>query len=304
MKFRNFCMLACVASLPFTLSTQAFSSEVASQGSVLGVSLTSQAKAQLSLNQLRDRGRAITVKVLAGQGWGSGILIKKQGQVYTVITNAHVLRIGKSYQIQTADGKIYTAQPIKSTQFPDDDLGLLSFRSANNYAIAAIASSSLAVGDETFATGYPDEQQGLVFTTGKVEYLLPKAFRGGYQLGYSNDIFKGMSGGPLLNRRGELVGINGKHKYPLWGNTYIFKDGSTPVLQVRQKFDASSWAVPIQTFLQLAPQFATGATSPPKVQSSFPTPIVPEVPDFPLSPEGTPSFPIPTTNQTSPSSFW
>ncbi|MEH2092357.1 S1 family peptidase [Nostoc sp.] len=302
MKFRIFCMLACVVSLPLTLSTQAFSSEVASQTSVLSTSLTSQAKAQLSLKQLRDRGRAITVKVLAGQGWGSGILIKKQGQVYTVITNAHVLRIGKSYQIQTADGKIYTAQAVKSTQFPEDDLGLLNFRSANDYAIAAIANSSLAIGDETFATGYPDEQQGLVFTTGKVEYLLPQAFRGGYQVGYSNDIFKGMSGGPLLNRRGELVGINGKHKYPLWGNTYIFKDGSTPVLQVRQKFDASSWAVPIQTFLQLAPQFANGAIVPSQAQSSFP--IVPEIPDSPLSPEGTPSFPIPATNQTSPSSFW
>jgi len=298
MKFRIFCILACVASLPLTLSTQAFSSEVASKSSISSANLTSQAKAQLSLNQLRDRGRAITVKVLAGQGWGSGILIKKQGQVYTVLTNAHVLRIGNSYQIQTADGKIYTAQAIKSTQFPNDDLALLSFRSAKNYTIAAIATSSLAIGDETFATGYPDEQQGLVFTTGKVEYLLPQAFRGGYQVGYSNDIFKGMSGGPLLNRRGELVGINGKHKYPLWGNTYIFKDGSTPVLQVRQKFDASSWAVPIQTFLQLAPQFASRAVSPSEV------PIVPEFSNYPPSPEESPNFPIPTTNQTSGSSFW
>ncbi|MCF2146300.1 serine protease [Desmonostoc muscorum LEGE 12446] len=301
MKFRIFCMLACVASLPLTLSTQAFSSEVASQPNISSANLTSQAKAQLSLNQLRDRGRAITVKVLAGQGWGSGILIKKQGQVYTVITNAHVLRIGKSYQIQTADGKIYTAQAIKSAQFPDDDLGLLSFKSANNYAIAAIATSSLAIGDQTFAIGYPDEQQGLVFNTGKVEYLLPQAFRGGYQVGYSNDIFKGMSGGPLLNRRGELVGVNGKHKYPLWGNTYIFKDGSTPVLQVRRKFDASSWAVPIQRFLQLAPQFATGAILPTQEQSSF---IVPEFSHSPSSPEESPNFPIPATNQTSGSSFW
>lgn len=251
MRFPNNSIIACVGSLLVGLSTQAaFSleanfSETASNG--LEIS------GELSLTQLQNRARAITVKIIAGRGWGSGILIKKQGENYTVLTNAHVIRIAHRYQIQTPDGKIYSAQQI-TTRFPDDDLALLNFRSANNYAIARTTSSSISVGDETFAAGFPDDEQGFAFTIGKVDYVLPQPFRDGYQLGYSNDIRKGMSGGPVLNNRGELIAVNGKHKHPLWGNSYIFKDGSTPVLTIRQQLENSSWAVPIQTFLRLAPQ--------------------------------------------------
>ncbi|MBD2774944.1 S1 family peptidase [Iningainema tapete] len=245
MDFRIVSLIACVACLLLALSTQALSSKLVFSAT------PSQTKQQLSLPELRDHARSITVKVITQQGWGSGILIQKNGLVYTVLTNAHVLRIGSSYQIQTPDGKVHAAQAIKSANFQDDDLALVNFTSADNYQLATFTSSfSLAVGDETFAAGFPDEQNQFVFTTGKVDYVLPQAFLGGYQLGYSNDIFKGMSGGPVLNRQGELVAINGKHKHPLWGNSYIFKDGSTPNSEVRQKLVYSSWAVPIQTFLQ------------------------------------------------------
>lgn len=280
MHFRMVCLLACVGSLFLVLVTQANYSRIAPNTDVASAKKPNQSSEQLTLRQLRDRAQSITIKVLAGQSWGSGILIQKQGQVYTVLTNEHVLRLGSTYRIQTPDGKIYPASKETSAHFDDNDLALLRFPSANSYNIANLAtggeSANLHIGDEMFAGGFPavgnGEGMGFVFTTGQVSYLLPKAFIGGYQVGYSNDIVKGMSGGPVLNRYGEVVAINGKHKYPLWGNTYIFKDGTTPVVQARQQMDSSSWAVPVQTFLQLAPQFSTAALTQPGVQ---PPPLLP-----------------------------
>ncbi|RUS99608.1 hypothetical protein DSM107003_01920 [Trichormus variabilis SAG 1403-4b] len=226
------------------------------------VSQTNQSESDLSVNALREITRAISVKIIAGQGWGTGVIISKKGQVYTVVTNAHVLRLGTNYQVQTLDGKIYNGQLIKAINFQDDDLGLLTFKSNQNYAIASIANTPLVVGDQTFAAGFPNQTKTWSFTVGKVDYVLPKSFIGGYQVGYSNDILKGMSGGPVINQRGKLVAINGRHKYPLWGNPFIFQDGSTPVSQIRAKFEESSWAVSMQIFLQHAPQFASGSIYP------------------------------------------
>lgn len=262
--------------------------------------LATETKGELSLTQLQERARSITVKVISGQGWGSGILLKKQGQVYTILTNAHVLRIGNSYQIQTPDGEIHAAQPITGVKFQDDDLALLSFRSAKNYAIATIANSrSLAVGEPAFAAGFPENGQGLLFTNGQLNYVSPQAFVGGYQLAYSNDILKGMSGGPMLSRRGELVAINGKHKHPLWGNSYIYKDGSTPIAKIRQQLEYSSWAIPIQTFLQFVPQFTSQVTSrKPTPTVELPIPVAPK-PDVMMG------EPIQQQNQQIPRhSFW
>ena len=266
MSFSTTSILVCVSSLLLTQPVFSLDNLSSEQSTV-------DVQASKNLLQLRERARAITVRVIAGRGWGSGILIKKQGQVYTVLTNAHVLRIGSLYQIQTADGRNHPAKPTGTAQFQDDDLALLSFTSSNNYTLATISKSVVVVGDETFAAGFPDEQQGFAFTSGRVDYSLAKPFRGGYQIGYSNDILKGMSGGPVLNSRGELVAINGKHKHPLWGNSYIFTDGSTPVQQIRQQMENSSWAVPVERFLQLAPQFANRVAPIPIQQTPNPESI-------------------------------
>ena len=70
---------------------------------------------QLSEQQLRQLAQSITVKVIAGEGWGSGILIHRQGQVYTVLTNRHVLEAGNGnvYKIQTPNGQTYPANLVR-----------------------------------------------------------------------------------------------------------------------------------------------------------------------------------------------
>ncbi|MGL5063799.1 MAG: S1 family peptidase [Microcoleus sp.] len=249
------------------------------------VSVKQQAT-KLSIDRLNLLARSITVRVLSGETLGSGIIVDKQGSVYQVLTNAHVLRSADPpYQIQTPEGKIHPAKLLKTINFHGNDLGLLQFTSPDKYAVANFGNTSpLKVGDEVFASGfafpvetsqitpatpilrnqkqegntaYPVVQQqssSFVFTAGKFSLMLDKALEGGYQIGYTNQVDRGMSGGPLLNRRGELVGINGLHANPLWDAPDLYQDGSTPSPPLQQKIDRLSWAVPIETFVQLVPQ--------------------------------------------------
>ena len=221
---------------------------------VLEVNGSRESGQKLTVAQVKNEARAIAVKVISGYGAGSGILIKKQDQTYIILTNNHVLAVGESHRIQTPDGKIYQGGLLRNQSFEGNDLVLLQFKSANEYAVARLASSPVAVGDEVFAAGFPGQEaadkRAFEFLSGSISFLCPKALAGGYQIGYSNPVSKGMSGGPLLNNRGEVVGINGMHAYPLWGDPYVFKDGSKPDLP-RDLMVQSSWAIPIETFVQL-----------------------------------------------------
>lgn len=293
MPLRVVSVSACVTSLMAGLAIQPVYAEIAPYTNALSEIAASYSSRQLSLKQARNRAQAITVKVLVGQTWGSGVLIQKEGQLYTVVTNEHVVSIGKNYRIQTPDGKIYSASKDTAAKFNGNDLALLNFRSKKSYQVATLGNySALDIGDKTFAAGFPNEDEvkkGFVFTTGQIASLLPQPFEDGYQLGYSNDILKGMSGGPVLNIYGEVVAINGKHKYPLWGSPYIFKDGSTPSNTESEQMELLSWAVPVEAFLQQGSNFSSSAISTPKVESSYPVISIPDDTTVePIFPEGNP----------------
>ncbi len=209
---------------------------------------------QTDLQVLKRHARNITVKVMSDNNWGSGILIQRKGQIYTVLTNEHVLWIGDRYTIQTSDGKQYTAKREAATAFGKNDLGLLRFTSENkDYPIATLGCSlRLTKGTPVYASGFPlplNEQstKGFKFTKGSISMISAKAFEGGYQVGYSNDIEKGMSGGPVLNAKGEVVAVNGMHQEPLWGDPYIFQDGTKPKSALFETLSHSSWAIPVET---------------------------------------------------------
>lgn len=215
--------------------------------------------------KIKTYAQKITVKVLSGENSGSGILINQQKNTYQVVTNDHVLLFGnqnQSYKIITSDSKIYQAKVVKKLNFQNYDLGVLEFQSQNNYEVVSLSELPIPAIDEVvYAAGFPYESDNFshnnfTFSSGRVDLISDLSFRGGYQIGYSNDIKKGMSGGPLFNIKGEIIGINGRHKYPAWGNPYIFENGSIASPQQKEEMSQSSWAIPIKTFLQLAPEFA------------------------------------------------
>jgi S1-C subfamily serine protease len=234
----------------------------------------------LVVDQLQQQALAITIRVLSTGPLGSGFVIQKQGSVYTVVTNQHVLRGGKPpYRVQMPDGQIYVADVVTGVDLSGYDLALLQFRSPDLvYAVARLGrSASLSVGDEVFAAGFPAGQilsdpptppgrkhcapttctrnlQDFAFRPGRVTLVLDRPLEDGYQIGASNNVEKGMSGGPLLNLRGEVVGINGMHAYPLWDATELYADGSEPCAPLQDFIARSSWAIPIQVLSEVFSQ--------------------------------------------------
>lgn len=219
--------------------------------------LFSQTNNCQSLEQgLKKSAQGITVKVLTGTLWGSGVLIKQKSfknQInYTVITNGHVLlQVKPPYLIQTYDGQIYEAKLLD--KFDQPDLALLQFTSVKNYPVAylkpAFTLAYLQKGDEVFAAGYPvDASKGFVVKKGNIAALLPQAMSEGYQIGFSTEIVPGMSGGALLNRHGEVVGIIGKKSYPANGfpKAYQFNNNFIPTLFPKDLMEKSSWGIPVE----------------------------------------------------------
>lgn len=208
--------------------------------------------------QIRQLSQKITVKVTSEQSQGSGILSgcfqKNDKYFYTVITNGHVLGSAKDFKVHLFNNQSYPATIINRFDQSEkgDDLAILQFESTNNYLIADFSDPLYQnVPDEfVYASGFPAMTDQFTFKDGKVSTLLPKPLEGGYQLGYYIDIEKGMSGGPLLNENGEVIGVNGKHNYPLWGGPDEFYRDGSKINKSPDLIEQSSWAIPLQTVFQ------------------------------------------------------
>ncbi|MCU0534725.1 MAG: trypsin-like peptidase domain-containing protein [Hydrococcus sp. Prado102] len=200
----------------------------------------------LSSAQIEQLASKITVKVLIDEGQGSGILIAKDGQTYTVVTNEHVVSRAQSYSIQTPDGKIHQAILKQQDRLSQPDLALLQFKASQNYTVATFGDSkTLSSEQAVFAAGFPVESDRLAFNSGKISAIAQKPLVGGYQIGFSNETKQGMSGGALLDEQGKLIGILGQSAGAILNNSYTYQDGSRPNEQTIQQMRESSFAIPV-----------------------------------------------------------
>jgi tetratricopeptide (TPR) repeat protein len=184
----------------------------------ISVALVQPAVLAKSATEVNDIAKAISVKISTTDGNGSGILLQKQGDVYTILTAAHVVKNARaSYRITTPDGRSY--QPIANSirRYQGDvDLAVLKFRSSATYKLAELGdSNTLKGGMEIYVAGFPlpttvITESIFFFREGKVTANSKRSFKNGYSLVYSNDTLPGMSGGPVLNTDGQVVGVHGK----------------------------------------------------------------------------------------------
>lgn len=262
-KFRFFKLFACAAGVSLIFFGDFF---LVNTKKIATISPTSS-KPQKTIKQIASD---ITVKIWATDALGSGIIWERQDSSYIVITNKHVLRAGEQpYHIQTPDRQIHHARVLNNSRLDSYDIAILRFQAVHNSYQTAILGNvaNLTVGESIFAAGFPYNQDkitphlqqsphkipGLALKNGRISVVLDQALEEGYQIGYTSDVQKGMSGGPLLNSQGEVVGVNGKHAYPLWDAPDFYQDGSQPCLPLQRLITRSSLAIPLQTIFQMTP---------------------------------------------------
>lgn len=217
------------------------------------------------------QARQMSIRILGAENAGSGVLIRRQGQHYIAVTNAHVLEgsMDERYTVLTSDGRSYQATRLPQS-INDQDLALVLFPSDQFYPTAQLRDlHDLRIGETVYAAGFPNwsvinptylqstKEQGVRafhLAIGQVSMLLSRPFKQGYQLGYTNDVEPGMSGGALLDRQGRLIGINGVLKFPPQGiAAFALADGTLPPESLFQAMNSLSWAIPgfaIQAFLE------------------------------------------------------
>ena len=162
--------------------------------------------------------QAITVRI-EGATQGSGVLVKRDGNRYTVLTAWHVVsgqRPGEELDIYTPDGQKHSLEAGSIKRLGEVDLAVLTFSSSNSYEPAQIGDvKSVSMGSPIYVAGFPLPTSAvptrlLRFLDGKVIANATVAIPNGYQLLYSNPTLPGMSGGAALNAQAQLVGIHGQ----------------------------------------------------------------------------------------------
>jgi|GEM_PF-716629 len=272
----------------------------------------------LSKKQLCEIADQVSVKVIRGERWGSGILVKKQGTVYSLVTNGHVLEKKEKYTIQTYDGKKYQADVLvrfDHGELTGNDLAILQFKSSENYTVASLAKG--VEREKVFAAGYPldpdstrSDRKGFMCTDlGSISLKLAQPMQEGYQLGSAISTRPGMSGGPLFNAQGKVVGINGKGEPFIFtnNNLYLYKNGDRvseslglPASKALELLASLSWAIPLETIVALSPQIISltldGVNN---SNSSAPRPVT-NNPGTPISPSPSSVSSVPSSEENRP----
>lgn len=179
--------------------------------------LVSQAPAQAqSAEDVAKIAQAITVRV-EGAIQGSGVLVKREGNRYTVLTAWHVVsgqRPGEEVDIYTPDGQRHPIEQGSIKRVGEVDMAVLTFTSASSYEVAPVGDvKSVSSGSSIYVAGFPLPTSAVPsrifrFLKGDVIANATVAIPNGYQLLYSNPTLPGMSGGAVLDAQGQLVGIH------------------------------------------------------------------------------------------------
>ena len=232
----------------------------------------------LNPEEVNLRVKQIIVRV-DGAGVGSGSLIGHSGNAYTVLTNWHVVKNQGDYTIQTIDGRKHQVDPSSVKRLPELDLAILKFTSKQNYQIAELGdANNLSEGQTVYFAGYPGElrqedNRYYRFFTANLVGILPKATEHGYSLVYSGEAFPGMSGSPIFNKQGLMIGIHGE------ANIHAVSGGiSNYGIAINSYQQAIAQADTQPTSKPPAAETETGETAQPEEAASPPEVVVDNTP--------------------------
>jgi tetratricopeptide (TPR) repeat protein len=227
---------------------------------ILGVSValvqmqTAQALTKVEVSKVAQSVTVMIQDPQSPQTAGSGIIIKREGETYTVLTAHHVVKQSPDYKVMTPDKKMNPIVQGSIKPLPGVDLALVQFKSAGSYSVAKMGDSTQSPsGSASFVAGFPGttevrSEPEYYFTSGEIAANGSRPNKEGYALAYSNPTLPGMSGGPVLNEQGELIGIHGRAENAAVPQNAKLRDD---IYVLKTEFN---YAIPINTFLTLVPQ--------------------------------------------------
>lgn len=179
----------------------------------LHAALAQDAEEAINVRVYRAASPAV-VAIETATGTGSGIIIRPDG---LVLTNAHVVSGSETVTVKLSDGREMEGRVVGYGEGGLDLAAVQVQGNARNLPTVEVADpGSVEVGQRAFAIGSPFGFQG-TFTTG----IVSRVDRDRGLIQTDTAINPGNSGGPLLNSRGELIGINSAIFSPSDGNVGI-----------------------------------------------------------------------------------
>jgi len=137
---------------------------------------------------------------------GSGIILDEVGHI---VTNNHVIEDADSIHVTLSDGRRFRAETIGTD--PRTDLAVIKIDAQHLHAARIGDSSRVGVGDVVLAIGSPfrlghSVSHGIISAVGRSNVAVDIDYQNWLQTDAA--INPGNSGGPLINARGEVIGIN------------------------------------------------------------------------------------------------
>ena len=194
-------------------------------------------------------------------GHGTGFFVRGSKDVCTVVTARHVVAPSNKLQLTTHDTKLWQTSNIKS--FPNYDLAVVTFapegKTCPYRALQMGDSDQVKDGDTIYIRGFPAGQasRGVsLFSNGTVSGIV-KPILAGYGLFYQATTADGMSGGPVVNVDGKVIGVHGRTDTEIISIASSPQSNLSPAEKARvEKFariDNFKWGVPINIYLQNLP---------------------------------------------------
>jgi len=176
-------------------------------------------------------------EVIPKEGTGSGFVYDREGHI---VTNNHVVENAEEVQVTLADGTVVPAEVVGTDPYNDLAVLKIDVSPEKLHPVELGSSSNLRVGQRAIAIGNPF---GLdrTLTTGVISSLGRIIEREGERplgemIQTDAAINPGNSGGPLLDSRGQVIGVNTAIKTPSGGSVGI------------------GFAIPVDTVKRVVPQ--------------------------------------------------
>jgi len=175
-----------------------------------------------------------------GNGLGSGFVIDAEDGL--ILTNHHVVENAAGIEVKLYDGRRYEADVVGAD--PETDLAVLRIDAEQLHEVAFGDSDAMHVGDDVLALGNPfglsgTLSRGIVSARGRSNVNIHGIVYQGF-LQTDAVINPGNSGGPLVNLRGEVVGVN------------------TAIATRTGRYDGVGFAIPASRVQELLPRLIRG----------------------------------------------